>query len=113
MHLRQLFAVQRCHQLPGSGLGGDEVLRQCHGGVGANITGGEGREGELKVVKERQTECWGTYPTTTSWPVCSPRPSTLNTTPTSIRGSGLVKVILAAISLPTTASPKGWWEESQ
>lgn len=52
----------------------------------------------------------GSYPTTTSWPLCSPRPSTLNTTPTSIRGSGLVKVILAAISLPTTASPRGWEE---
>lgn len=72
-----------------------------------------GGERGLKVVKERLAECWGTHPTTTSWPFCSPRPSTLNTTPTSIRGSGFVKVILAAISLPTTASPRGWWEEPQ
>lgn len=48
-----------------------------------------------------------TYPTTTSWPLCRPRPSTRNTTPFSMRGSGLVKVILAAISLPTTAFPTG------
>lgn len=47
------------------------------------------------------------YPTTTSWPFCRPRPSTLKITPFSIRGRGFVKVILAAISLPTTASPKG------
>lgn len=49
----------------------------------------------------------GSYPTTTSWPFCRPRPSTLKITPFSTRGRGLVKVILAAISLPTTASPKG------
>lgn len=43
VHLCQLFAVQRCHQLPGSRLGGDEMLCQCHGGVSANITGRENR----------------------------------------------------------------------
>lgn len=47
------------------------------------------------------------YPTTTSCPFCRPRPSTLNTTSFSVRGSGLVKMIFAAISLPTMASPKG------
>lgn len=116
MHLRELLAVQRGHQLPGPRLGGDEVLRQRDGGVSANIAGGGGEKnwvlnvpeetGDAEMLEEEGGEA---YPTTTSWPRCSPRPSTLNTTPSSIRGSGLVKVILAAISLPTTASPKGWW----
>ena len=38
VHLRELFTVERCHQLPGSGLGGDEVLRQCHCGVTPDVT---------------------------------------------------------------------------
>lgn len=54
VHLRQLFAVQRCHQLPGSRLGGDEMLRQRHGGVSANITGRE--NGMLNVAEERQAQ---------------------------------------------------------
>lgn len=40
VHLRELFAVKRRHQLPGSGLGGDEVLRQCHRGVTSDVTAG-------------------------------------------------------------------------
>lgn len=40
VHLLQLFAVQRGHQLPGSRLGGDEMLRQGHSGVSTDITGG-------------------------------------------------------------------------
>lgn len=52
VHLRQLFAVHRCHQLPGSRLGGDEVLRQCHGGVSANIAGRG--NGMLNVAEERR-----------------------------------------------------------
>lgn len=38
MHLRELLAVERCHQLPGSGLVGDEMLCQSHRGESADIT---------------------------------------------------------------------------
>lgn len=43
VHLWELFTVKRRHQLPGSGLGGDEVFGQGHGRVTANIPerGGE------------------------------------------------------------------------
>lgn len=43
VHMCELFTVERRHQLPRSGLGGDEVLRQCHRGETADITGREGR----------------------------------------------------------------------
>lgn len=51
MHLRELLAVQRGHQLPGARLGGDEVLRQRDGGVSANVAGGGGNE-MLNVAEE-------------------------------------------------------------
>lgn len=38
MHLWKLFTVEGRHQLPGSRLGGDEVLCQRHFGVGADVT---------------------------------------------------------------------------
>lgn len=41
VHLSQLFTVQRRHQLPGPGLGGDEVLCQCHSGETADVAGKE------------------------------------------------------------------------
>lgn len=37
VHLRQLFAVERCHQFPGPGLGRDKVFCQRHGGVTAHV----------------------------------------------------------------------------
>lgn len=43
VNLRELFTVEGRHQLPGSGLGGDEVLRQCHRGVTADVAEGEKR----------------------------------------------------------------------
>ena len=114
VHLCELFAVEGRHQLPGSGLRGDKVLRQRHRGVTTNITEREKQEWDVSVDVEEEMkgvqweeDVLGSYPTTTSWPFCRPRPSTLKITPFSTRGRGLVKVILAAISLPTTASPKG------
>lgn len=119
VHLCELLAVQRRHQLPGSRLCGDEVLRQRHRGESTHVAArGRAmvRACKNEILKKMQkgwkkTSC--THPTTTSWPFCRPRPSTLNTTPFSMRGSGLVKVILAAISFPTTASPTGCWKVDQ
>lgn len=52
VHLCELFTVERRHQLPGSGLGGDEVLRQSHRGVTANITEREEDQGNISLGKE-------------------------------------------------------------
>lgn len=38
VHLCELFAVKWSHQLPGSGLDGDEVLCQSDGGITTNVT---------------------------------------------------------------------------
>lgn len=47
VHLRELFTVKRRHQLPGSRLGGDEVLCHCHFGETADVTEREKRSGIL------------------------------------------------------------------
>lgn len=52
MHLRELLAVQGRHQLPGTRLGGDEVLRQRDGGVSANVAEGGEKKGVLNVAGE-------------------------------------------------------------
>lgn len=54
MHLCELFAVERRHQLPGSGLRGDEVLRQCHRGVTADVTEREKEEPDISVGVEEE-----------------------------------------------------------
>lgn len=54
MHLCKLFAVERRDQLPGSGLRGDEVLRQCHRGVTADVTEREKEEPNISVAVEEE-----------------------------------------------------------
>lgn len=58
VHLCELFTVKRRHQLPGSRLGGDEVLCQCHCGVTADVTEGK-EEWNVSVEKEMLGEMFG------------------------------------------------------
>lgn len=74
VHLSELFTVERCNQLPGPGLGWDEVFCQCHCGVTANITRIEMRQHirlKSKIMEKGdrgEQQKMKSYPTITSWP---------------------------------------------